>query len=121
MLTDEIHNAYLEGVAHLKEHISEITNCVQTKSPRHGFPVAFKAPANIWMSDKFLQNEVLGAAGIFVECKGENQMIELVEKLEGQLTIHCNLLILTFNWHKHYYQFWRRKQGVFCAMVSPPV
>jgi alpha-ketoglutaric semialdehyde dehydrogenase len=91
MLTDGIHNAYLEGVAHLKEHISELTNCGQTKSSRHGFPAAFKASANVWMSDKSLQNEVFGAAGIFVECDDENQMIELVEQLEGQLTITLQL------------------------------
>lgn len=91
MLTDGIQKAYVEGVAHLKEHIDELTTCGQTKTPRHGMPAAFKTSANHWMSDRSLQHEVFGAAGIFVECDDESQMIELAEQLEGQLTVTLQL------------------------------
>lgn len=91
MLTDGIQETYLEGVAHLKEHIDQLTSCGSSKAPRHGLPAAFKTSASLWMSDKSLQHEVFGAAGIFVECDDESQMIELAEQLEGQLTITLQL------------------------------
>lgn len=91
MLTDGIQEAYVEGVAHLKEHIDELTSCGSTKTPRHGLPAAFKTSASHWMSDVSLQHEVFGAAGIFVECDDESQMVELAEHLEGQLTVTLHL------------------------------
>lgn len=91
MLTDGIQHAYIEGVAHLKEHIEELTTCGSTETPRHGLPAAFKTSAKHWISEKSLQHEVFGAAGIFVECDDENQMIELAENLDGQLTATLQL------------------------------
>lgn len=91
MLTDGIQQAYVEGVAHLKEHIDELTSCGATKTPRHGLPAAFKTSASHWMSDASLQHEVFGAAGIFVECDDLSQMTDLAEQLEGQLTVTLHL------------------------------
>ena len=91
MLTDGIQKAYVDGVNHLNEHISKLTNCKKTEKERFASPAAFQTTASHWMAEKTLQHEVFGATGIFVECDDESEMIELAEQLDGQLTITLQL------------------------------
>ena len=91
MLTEGIQKAYIAGVTHLKNRITELTKPRKTEKERYGIPAAFKTSASDWLSDKTLQHEVFGAAGIFVECDDESEMIELAEQLDGQLTVTLQL------------------------------
>lgn len=91
MLTKGIQSAYVAGVAHLRERVSELTQPRKTEKERHGIPAAFKTSARNWLSDKTLHHEVFGAAGIFIECDDESEMTELAEQLDGQLTVTLQL------------------------------
>lgn len=49
-------------------------------------PVIFEIGAEAWQADESLHEEVFGPAGIVVRCKSPQAMIELAERLDGQLT-----------------------------------
>ncbi len=91
MLTDGIHQAYLQGVAKFSELMQEIGACGMATKPRHALPSLFKISAKEWMNTPALQHEVFGAAGIIVLADDVAQMIELAERLEGQLTATVHL------------------------------
>ena len=87
MLTDSIHSAYHSGVSDLSKHATEVTDGQRADSPRHSRAAAFRVDADNWLNTPALHHEVFGAAGVFVECDTEQQMKEVAQDLEGQLTI----------------------------------
>ena len=89
MLTDGIHSAYSEGVEGFRALMDEVGSCGTTDTPRYALPAVFRISAMDWMSNRKLQHEVFGAAGIIVRCENTAEMLALAEKLEGQLT--CTL------------------------------
>lgn len=91
MLTDNICETYQNGVKYLKDNIKELTNIAQPSEARHATPAVFQTDAKTWMQNPHLREEVFGAAGIFVECDDEAQMLTLAENLEGQLTTTLQL------------------------------
>ncbi|MDG2407269.1 MAG: aldehyde dehydrogenase (NADP(+)) [Paracoccaceae bacterium] len=87
MLTDSIQSAYHKGVSELSRNAEEMTDGQLAKAPRHSRAAAFRVDANVWLKTPALHEEVFGAAGIFVECDNDSQMMQVAENLEGQLTI----------------------------------
>lgn len=89
MLTDSIHTSYCDGVSEFAGKIEQITSLKVVESPRYANAAAFRTDALTWMATPELQHEIFGAAGVFVECNGVDQMLQVAEALEGQLT--CTL------------------------------
>lgn len=91
MLTDGIHDAYETGTRELGVLVAEIGQCGTTDKARHSMPAVFKTDAKTWMATPALQHEVFGSAGVLVECDNTEQMMEVAEALEGQLTATIHL------------------------------
>ena len=87
MLTDGIHSAYHSGVSALSKHATEVTGGQRADTPRHSHAAAFRVDADTWLKTPALHHEVFGAAGVFVECDDAQQMKDVAQDLEGQLTI----------------------------------
>ena len=87
MLTDSIQSAYHNGVSEFSRNADEITDGQRAEAPRHSRAAAFRVDASVWLETPALHEEVFGAAGLFVECDNDTQMMQLAENLEGQLTI----------------------------------
>ncbi|MDG1936048.1 MAG: aldehyde dehydrogenase (NADP(+)) [Paracoccaceae bacterium] len=87
MLTDSIHASYHDGISELAANAEEITDGQRSRKPRHGRSAAFRVNASTWLETPALHEEVFGAAGIFVECDSEAQMLQVAQELQGQLTI----------------------------------
>ena len=87
MLTDGIHSAYHSGVSALSKHATEVTGGQRADTPRHSHAAAFRVDADTWLKTPALHHEVFGAAGVFVECDDAQQMKDVAQELEGQLTI----------------------------------
>jgi alpha-ketoglutaric semialdehyde dehydrogenase len=87
MLTNSIQSAYHNGVSELSRNADEITDGQRAEAPRHSRAAAFRVDASVWLETPALHEEVFGAAGLFVECDNDTQMMQLAENLEGQLTI----------------------------------
>lgn len=83
MLTPGIHDAYVAGTARL-----EATEGVTTVARGEGdpSPVLFRTDAATFLADSSLQEEVFGAASLIVTTADEAETLELVDRLEGQLT-----------------------------------
>ena len=93
MLTPAIHRAYTQRVAELQSHSA--VQCIG-RGPQggrnQGQPALFLVPAKAFLEDRTLHQEVFGAASLVVRCGGLEEMADVVEALESQLTaaVHMN-------------------------------
>lgn len=91
MLTDGIHDAYEQGVRAFRDLMTEVTSCGAATGKRAALPALFKVSAAEWMANPQLQHEVFGAAGIIVLCETPDEMRDLADALEGQLTLTLHM------------------------------
>ncbi|APO68057.1 aldehyde dehydrogenase (NADP(+)) protein [Rhizobium gallicum] len=88
MLTGGICEAYRKGVARL----SSSSSVWQVAAGKNGTSyqaaaALFETTAAAFLRDPALQEEIFGASGLIVRCKDETELREVIESLEGQLTI----------------------------------
>lgn len=88
MLTGGICEAYRKGVARL----SSSSSVWQVAAGKNGTSyqaaaALFETTAAAFLRDPALQEEIFGASGLIVRCKDEAELREVIESLEGQLTI----------------------------------
>ncbi len=88
MLTPSIAKAYCDGVARLEQH-PEVRSIAsgKTGSAYEGAAALFETSAESFLAHHELQDEVFGAAGLIVRCRNLTQLNEVVDALEGQLTV----------------------------------
>ena len=89
MLNQGIHAAYQHGIRAFEGH-DGVTLLAQGQQPAHGqcaaVPALFKTTAAAFLKDRRLSEEVFGPSSLLVACDNVQQMIDLAESLEGQLT-----------------------------------
>ncbi len=87
MLTAGIRSAYVEGVARLSQHpaVEKLANDA-SDHPHHARGALFATSAKSFASHRELGEEVFGAASLVVRCANLEELIGLLEGLEGQLT-----------------------------------
>ena len=86
MLTGPVLDAYHKGVSAFSEKMETVFESDTSCSEGASLPALFSVTAKNWMQDRELQHEVFGAVGIVVQCNSTDEMIDLAEQLEGQLT-----------------------------------
>ncbi|BBH44854.1 aldehyde dehydrogenase (NADP(+)) [Pseudomonas sp. KU43P] len=93
MLTPGIHGAYAAGVAALADnaHAQVAASGLPQQGPNQCQAQLFVTQANAFLADPALQAEVFGAASLVVACETEEQVRQLAEHLEGQLTATLHL------------------------------
>ncbi|TCQ99099.1 NADP-dependent aldehyde dehydrogenase [Neorhizobium sp. JUb45] len=88
MLTSGVHAAFDKGVAGFAGH--DAVNVLGKGQPADGVnrsPAAFfETDVEHFLEDEKLSAEVFGSSSLLVRCRDVAQMIEVTEKLEGQLT-----------------------------------
>ncbi|HET7731820.1 MAG TPA: aldehyde dehydrogenase (NADP(+)) [Usitatibacter sp.] len=88
MLTPEIFAAYRRGVDRIAAHPGVKTLALgQGEGTNAGRPAFFSTDARTFLADPALREEVFGASSLLVRCPGVEAMREIVEALEGQLTV----------------------------------
>ncbi|MCM2456495.1 aldehyde dehydrogenase (NADP(+)) [Rhizobium sp. CG4] len=92
MLTPSIAKAYCDGVAKLTGH-PEVRVIASGKpgSQFDGTAALFETSADAFLAHHELQDEVFGAAGLIVRCKDLEQLEQVLDVLEGQLTIALHI------------------------------
>ncbi|QFY60906.1 aldehyde dehydrogenase (NADP(+)) [Rhizobium grahamii] len=92
MLTPSIAKAYSEGVARLQRH-PEVRAVAAGKSGSEfeGTAALFETSADAFLAHHELQDEVFGAAGLVVRCSDLAQLEQVLDSLEGQLTIALHI------------------------------
>ncbi|MEM8569668.1 MAG: aldehyde dehydrogenase (NADP(+)) [Pseudomonadota bacterium] len=89
MLTDGISDAYRYGVARVSGS-SSVTEILGTASEgREANPNLYQVPADAWLANPDLQEEVFGPLGIVVVASDTDQMVQIAQSIQGQLT--CTL------------------------------
>jgi 2,5-dioxopentanoate dehydrogenase len=88
MLNPSIHANYVSGVSTLStiEGVEHIAAGQLSDSPCGAQANVFRVTAEVLKKVSELREEVFGPCSVIVECSDLNQMLELAEHLEGQLT-----------------------------------
>ncbi|QEM80973.1 aldehyde dehydrogenase (NADP(+)) [Halomonas binhaiensis] len=88
MLTPGIHDAYQSGVAGLaaSDKANEVARGQQGTGPNQCQAGLFVAEAQDFLADEALQAEVFGSTSLVVACSSLDDMQQVAEHLEGQLT-----------------------------------
>ena len=88
MLHPNIYNAYSNGIENIKKnkHISVLTK--EDSESKANFPkhVISSVTAKNFIQDKKLQDEIFGPCSLIVKCLDENEMLQVINSMEGQLT-----------------------------------
>ncbi|ASV38975.1 aldehyde dehydrogenase (NADP(+)) [Pseudomonas sp. NS1(2017)] len=86
MLTPGIFSAFDAGVAVLTEHAKVAAKGLPAEGPNRGQAHLFVTQAQAFLANEHLQAEVFGAASLIVACANDEEMHQVSEHLEGQLT-----------------------------------
>lgn len=86
MLTPGIFSAFDAGVAALTEHAKVAAKGLPAEGPNRGQAHLFVTQAKDFLANEHLQAEVFGAASLIVVCANGEEMHQVSEHLEGQLT-----------------------------------
>ncbi|MFD1913667.1 aldehyde dehydrogenase (NADP(+)) [Halodurantibacterium flavum] len=89
MLTDGIASAYRQGAARLAE--SAVPVLEEPGMGRSARPTLYRSTAEDFLRDHTLGEEVFGPLGLIVTARDDDQMQELAEALEGQLTVTLHM------------------------------
>lgn len=92
MLTPGIHKAFADGVLKLAGNpaVTELGRG-QPGQGCQGQPALFAVSGADFKADPSLHEEVFGAASLVVRCKDEGELREILETIEGQLTIALHI------------------------------
>ncbi|MET4673855.1 aldehyde dehydrogenase (NADP(+)) [Streptomyces sp. PvR018] len=88
MLTPDIARAYTEGVRRWEDvpGVREVARGTAGAGPYTPAPVVLECDAATYAAHEDLTGEVFGAAGLVVRWSGTDELLQLLEELEGQLT-----------------------------------
>lgn len=91
MLTPGIFHAYQTGVSTLAEHARIAAKGQAADGPNQGQAHVLVTPAHDFLRNQHLQAEIFGAASLVVVCASEDEVRQVSEHLEGQLTATLHL------------------------------
>ncbi|MEM5295539.1 aldehyde dehydrogenase (NADP(+)) [Burkholderia sp. JPY481] len=88
MLTAGIAAAYARGVAErgATTHVRALAHGVESEALHTGRPVLFATTQPTFISDQQLGDEIFGPTSLIVTCESVDEMLELAEHVDGQLT-----------------------------------
>ncbi|MEO9541264.1 MAG: hypothetical protein ABJE63_08735 [Lentilitoribacter sp.] len=86
MLTTQIARAYQEGQQKIADHRDVVTLYKGISGGRYGAPAIFSTSAKTWLEDDGLHEEVFGATGQINLAENEDEVLQFVRQLGGQLT-----------------------------------
>ena len=93
MLTAGIHAAYEKGVERLRQHeqVSLLARGTESQGKHCGRSAFFSVAARDLSQHPELLEEVFGPSSVLIRCENESQLVEILERLDGQLTATLHL------------------------------
>jgi NADP-dependent aldehyde dehydrogenase len=93
MLTPGIFKAYQSGVERLAANasVAEIAHGQPAEGVNRGRAALFATDAKNFLADETLREEVFGASSMVVRCRDIAAMKDLLEQIEGQLTVTLHM------------------------------
>ena len=87
MLTSGIHAAYSEGVARRTGNTRLAAQGGAAAGPYEAQAHLFECEASAFLADPTLHEELFGPAALIVRCRDAGEVRQVIERVEGQLTI----------------------------------
>jgi alpha-ketoglutaric semialdehyde dehydrogenase len=89
MLTAGIHRNYVLGVERLsgEKTVTPLARGLEPGGPHCGRAALFSVPARSLLANPLLAEEIFGPASLVVRCASGAELLQVVEQLEGQLTL----------------------------------
>ncbi|MFK3823600.1 aldehyde dehydrogenase (NADP(+)) [Pseudomonas yamanorum] len=91
MLTPGIFKAYEDGISVLAKQAHVAGNGLAAQGPNQGQAHLFVTHAKDFLANHGLQAEIFGAASLIVQCANADEVRQVSEHLEGQLTATLHL------------------------------
>jgi alpha-ketoglutaric semialdehyde dehydrogenase len=93
MLTPAIHQNYERGVSRLAAAVNVKVRArgLESGDPHAGRAALFATDADAVLADQTLAEEIFGAASLVVRCRDQGQLLDVLEHLEGQLTLTLHM------------------------------
>jgi NADP-dependent aldehyde dehydrogenase len=93
MLTPGIFKAYQHATAAMAgyDNITQAAHGKAGSAPNQGEAVFFTTDAAHFLADAAMRNEMFGAAALLVRCSDQDQVAQVINALEGQLTVTLQL------------------------------
>lgn len=93
MLTTAIHDAYEKSVAQLLDHpkVEPLARGPEAQGMHCGRGALFGVTAEDLLQNTEIMDEVFGASSVIVRCADEQQLVDVLEHMEGQLTAALQL------------------------------
>ncbi len=88
MLSPGIHNAYQHstGCIAKSNHVELLGRGLSSAAPNTCQAALYATTADAFLANVNLQEEMFGAASLLVRCRDENEILRVLQKMEGQLT-----------------------------------
>lgn len=88
MLHPSIHADFENGIKTMEEQngVSKVAHFKGDVLPNHGAQTILKVKGKDFLKNELLRHEVFGPFSIIIECNNIEELIQIVAKLEGQLT-----------------------------------
>lgn len=88
MLSPAIHKAYEHGIARINSStaVEKVGAGIASDSPNTCQAAFYSTSASAFLSDLKLHDEIFGAAALLVRCRDENELLRVLQQMEGQLT-----------------------------------
>ncbi len=88
MLSPGIHAAYQQSTARVagSKHVDVLARGPGPDAPNRCQAAIFSTTAEAYFADTNLHEEMFGAASLLVRCRDENEILSLLNHMEGQLT-----------------------------------
>ena len=114
MLNQGIHAAFEHGIRGLEGH-EGVALIARGQAAEHGkcaaVPALFKTTAENFLKDRRLSEEVFGPTSLIVACDSTEQMIQLAESMEGQLTATLHMTAADTSFARSLVSVLERKAG----------
>jgi len=93
MLTGGIHAAYDKGVSALAGHadVTTLARGTEAIGCNRGRAALFSTTGAAFLADTALGHEVFGASSVIVRCAHDAELRQVLERMEGQLTVTLQL------------------------------
>lgn len=121
MLSPGIHNAYQHstGCISKSKNVAVLAEGLSSAEPNTCQAAFYSTTANDFLADVNLQEEMFGAASLLVRCRDENDILRVLQKMDGQLTATIHFVNSDLNFARQILPVLERKAGRILANGWP--
>ncbi|WP_323816411.1 aldehyde dehydrogenase (NADP(+)) [Cellvibrio sp. NN19] len=121
MLSPGIHNAYQHSTGCIAKNnrVELLARGLTSAAPNTCQAALYATTADAFLADVNLQEEMFGAASLLVRCCDENDILRVLQKMEGQLTATIHFANSDMNFARTLLPVLERKAGRILANGWP--